>query len=149
MSLQRFPIALATALALVVEQTAFAATGAEAANRLQQQQLQDTLELNLQQGASATAGSMSAANAQQLGELHLTQRMQQQQLEQQQLVQQQQEQQLQRIDPNINGQAALQQQQFGEQRQLQLQQFNTEQSQLMNTMKPQPLQPPTSSGLLP
>ncbi|MGZ5168794.1 MAG: hypothetical protein ACXWCY_15305 [Burkholderiales bacterium] len=149
MSLQRFPIALATALALVVEQTAFAATGAEAANRLQQQQLQDTLELNLQRGASATPGSMSPANAQQLDELHLTQRMQQQQLEQQQLVQQQQEQQLQRIDPNINGQAALQQQQFDEQRQLQLQQFNTEQSQLMNTMKPQPLQPPTSSGLLP
>ena len=148
MSFPRF-LAFATALALVVAQTAFAASGAEAANRLQQQQLQDSLELNLQQSMSGKPGNMSPQNAQQLDQLQLSQRMQQQQLEQQQLVQQQQQQQLQlqRIDPGMGERNALQQQ-FATERELQMQQFNTQQRELTNTMKPQPLQPPASAGLL-
>jgi hypothetical protein len=151
MSFPRFPIALATALALVVAQTAFAASGIGAANRLQQQQLQDTLDLNLQQSETGRPANMSPADAQQVNELQLRQRMQQQQLEQQQLVQQQQELQLQRqrIGPNINPQDSALQQQFAAERQLQVQQFNNEQSQLMNTIKPQPLQSLGSPGLLP
>lgn len=149
MSLPRLPTAYAAALALVVAQTAFSAPGPEALNTLQQQQLQDTLELNTLQSSEVPPGTMSPADRQQLDELQLRQRMQQQQLEQQQLVQQRQDLQLHRIDPIGSGQAALQQQQFAEERQLQMQQFNTEQSQLMNTIKPQPLQPPASPGLLP
>jgi hypothetical protein len=147
MSLPRFLPALATALALVVAQTAFAATGAEAANRLQQQQLQDQLELNQRQSLG-TPGSMSPADAQQLNQLQLSQRMQQQQLEQQQLVQQRQQLQMQRIDPNLGQRNALQQQ-FSTDRELQMQQFDAQQRELTNTMKQQqPLQPPTSPGLL-
>jgi hypothetical protein len=148
MSSPRFLSALASALALVVAQTAFAAPGFEAANRLQQQQLQDSLELNLQQGMVGRPGNMSPADAQQFNELQLSQRMQQQQLEQQQLVQQRQQLQMQRIDPNIGQRNALQQQ-FATDRELQMQQFDAQQRELTNTMKQQqPLQPPTSPGLL-
>ncbi|HEV7444507.1 MAG TPA: hypothetical protein VGO18_18065, partial [Steroidobacteraceae bacterium] len=73
MSFPRFPIALATALALVVAQTAFAASGIGAANRLQQQQLQDTLDLNLQQSETGRPANMSPADAQQVNELQLRQ----------------------------------------------------------------------------
>jgi hypothetical protein len=146
MSFPRF-LTFATALALVFAPTAFAAPGAEAANRLQQEQLQDSLELNLQQSMAGTPGNMSPQNAQQLDQLQLSQRMQQQQLEQQQLVQQQQQLQLQRIDPGMGERNALQQQ-FATERELQMQQFNTQQRELTNTMKPQPLQPPASAGLL-
>src|SRR4051812_1870829 len=111
MSLPRFMTALATALALVLAHTAFAAPGPEAANALQQQQLEDTLELNLQQSTPGTPVNMSPADAQQLNELQLSQHMQQQQLDQQQLMQQQLALQPQRIGPNLNGQGALQQQQ--------------------------------------
>jgi hypothetical protein len=147
MSLPRLLTALATALALVVVQTAFAAPGAEAANRLQQQQLQDSLELNLRQGMAGTPSNMSPEDAQQLDQLQLRQRMQQQQLDQQQLVQQQQQLQLQRIDPGMGQRNALQQQ-FATERELQNQQFDQEQRQFMNSVKPQPLQLPTSPGLL-
>jgi hypothetical protein len=149
MSSPRFLAVLATTLALAVAQTAFAAPGL-AANRLQQQQLQDSLDLNLQQSTPGGPAGMSPADAQQLDQLQLSQRMQQQQLEQQQLVQQRQQLQLQRIDPAMGPRNAVQQQQFAAERQLQLQQFNTQQQQLMNTIKPQPLQPPmSSSGLVP
>jgi hypothetical protein len=153
MSLPGFRTALATALALVVAQTAFAAPGAVAANRLQQQQLQDRLQLNQRQSVPGRPGNMSPADAQQLDQLQLRQRMQQQQLGQQQLVQQEQQLQQQqvlrpRIDPAIDQRNNALQQQFATERQLQLQQFDTEQRQLMNTIKPQPLQRPASGGLL-
>jgi hypothetical protein len=148
MSLPRFIPALATALLLVAAQTASAARAPEAANRLQQQQLQDTLELNGLQSATGRPGGISPADAQQLDQLQSTQRMQQQQLEQRQLLQQQQESQRRRIEPDINRGGALQQQ-FSQERQLQMQQFDSEQQQLMNTIRAQPLQPPTSSGLQP
>ncbi|HEV7447047.1 MAG TPA: hypothetical protein VGO18_31050 [Steroidobacteraceae bacterium] len=150
MSSPRYLTALATAVALVVAQTAFAAPPGVEANRLQQQQLEDNLDLNLQQGMAGRPGDMSPADAQQLDQLQLSQRMQQQQLEQQQLVQQRQQEALQRqgIGPNIGQRDALQQQ-FATDRQLQMQQFNTEQHQLTNTMKPQTLQPPASAGLVP
>jgi hypothetical protein len=133
---------------LAAVQLASAATGPEARNRLQQQQLQDTLDLNLLQSAPGRAGNMAPADTLRLDQLQLRQRMQQQQLEQRQLSQQRQHVQRQRIDPTIDHRDVLQQQQFAQERQLQLQQFDMEQRQLLGTIKPQPLQRPAPPGQL-
>jgi hypothetical protein len=144
MSFPRCLFALATVLMLAAVQLASAATGPEARNRLQQQQLQDTLDLNLLQSAPGRPGNMAPADTLRLDQLQLRQRMQQQQLEQQQLSQQQ----LRRIDPTFDHRGALQQQQFAQERQLQVQQFDMEQRQLLGTIKPQPLQRPAPPGQL-
>jgi hypothetical protein len=143
MSFPRCLFALATVLTLAAVQLS-AATGPQARNRLQQQQLQDTLDLNLLQSAPGRPGNMAPADTLRLDQLQLRQRMQQQQLEQQQLSQQQ----LRRIDPTFDHRGALQQQQFAQERQLQLQQFDMEQRQLLGTIKPQPLQRPAPPGQL-
>ncbi|MDB5924667.1 MAG: hypothetical protein JWN13_3603 [Betaproteobacteria bacterium] len=144
MSFPRCLFALATVLMLAAVQLASAATGPEARNRLQQQQLHDTLDLNLLQSAPGRPGNMAPADTLRLDQLQLRQRMQQQQLEQQQLSQQQ----LRRIDPTFDHRGALQQQQFAQERQLQVQQFDMEQRQLLGTIKPQPLQRPAPPGQL-
>jgi hypothetical protein len=146
MSFPRCLFALAAVLTLTATQLASAATGPEARTRLQQQQMEDTLELNQLHSTPGRPGYMAPGDTLRLDQLQLRQRMQQQQLEQQQLSQQRL--QRQRIDPTFDHRDALQQQRFAQERQLQLQQFDMEQRQLLGTIKPQPLQRPAPPGQL-
>jgi hypothetical protein len=142
MGFRRSLFALTTALALVTVHAACAATGPEARHKLQQQQLQDTLDLGLLQSAPRSRGDMSPSDRLRLDQLQLRQRMAQQQLEEQQL-------QRERVGPDTTHRNALvQQQQFAQERQRQMQQFDMEQRDLLRTIRPQPLQRPLSAGQL-
>jgi hypothetical protein len=132
----------AALLMLVLAQFTCAATVSENRHRLQQQQLQDTLELNQIQSGRRSRADISPADTLRLDQMQLRQRMEQQQLEQQQV-------QRERLDHGRGGaESLIQQQRFAQERQLQLQQFDTEQRELLRTIKPQPLQRPSSSGVL-
>ncbi|HEV7393512.1 MAG TPA: hypothetical protein VGO08_17870 [Burkholderiales bacterium] len=142
MSFPRCLFSLATVLTLVVVHVASAATGPEARHKLQQQQLQDTLDLSLLQSAPRSRGDMSPTDRLRLDQLQLRQRMAQQQLEEQQL-------QRERVDrDNTHRNALVRQQQFAQERQRQMQQFDMEQRDLLRTIRPQPLQRPPSGGQL-
>jgi hypothetical protein len=121
-----------------------AATTSAGRHSLQQQQLQDTLDLNLRQSGPRGRADLSTTDALRLDQLHLRQRMEQSQLEQQQL-------QLDRLNRNHGERdAARDQRLFAQERQLQIQRFDMEQRELLRTIKPQPLQRPLPhGGLLP
>jgi hypothetical protein len=136
-----FSTLLALAL-LACSSISLAATPSAARHRLEQQQLQDTLDLNLRQSGPRSRADLSASDALRLEQLHLRQRMEQSQLEQQQL-------QLERLNRNRDQRdAGREQQRFAQERQLQIQRFDMEQRELLSTMKPQPLQRPLPDGRL-
>jgi hypothetical protein len=134
----------ASAILLMVFLThiAGAATTAENRHRLQQQQLQNTLDLNQIQSAARSRADVSPSDTLRLDQLQLRQRMEQQQLEHQQV-------QRDRLDGNLGrADSLIRQQRFAQERQLQLQQFELQQRELLGTMKPQPLQRPSPAGQL-
>jgi hypothetical protein len=124
--------------------TSLAATPSVVRQRLEQQQLQDTLDLNLRQSGPRSRADLSTTDALRLDQLQLRQRMEQSQLEQQQS-------QLERLNRNHSElNAAREQRLFAQERQLQIQRFDMEQRELLQTMKPPPLQRPLpDGGLLP
>jgi hypothetical protein len=117
--------------------------------QLQVQQHQDALNLNLQQSIRSRRYDLNAADERRLDQLQLQQRLEQQQLEQQQL----QRDRLLRYSPAPDSFArdsdvAAQREIFAQERQLQLQRFEMEQRQLLNSVPRQPLQPGFPSGQL-
>jgi hypothetical protein len=137
------PGALAIAIFLSSAQCASAASAAVAPHVLQQQQLQDSLDLDLRQSVPRRA-DMSPTDTLRLDQLQLRQRLEQQQLEQQQL--QQERSSRNRDFPN----AVVQERRFAQERQLQLQRFDAQQRELVRSIKPQPLQrSPSAGNLLP
>lgn len=118
--------------------------------RLQLQQQQDALNLDLQQSMRARRHDLGTADARRLDRLHMQQRLQRQQLEHQQL----QADRLNRRDaaalppPAIDTRIAAQDRQFALERQLQMQQFDLEQQQLLNAAPRRSLQSPPASGQL-
>ena len=127
---------------LFAVQVASAATESEARHNLQQQQLQDTLDLNLQQSGPRARADLSPADSLRLDQLQLRQRMAQQQLEHQQLQQD-------RLHRNRGDRnAQLEQRLFAQERQMQIQRFDMEQRDLLRSMKPRPLQRPAPGGRL-
>ncbi|HEY0337788.1 MAG TPA: hypothetical protein VGC70_10665 [Burkholderiales bacterium] len=129
---------------LACSSVTLAATPSAARHRLEQQQLQDTLDLNLRQSGARSRADLSTTDALRLDQLQLRQRMEQSQLEQQQM-------QLERLNRNHSElNAAREQRLFAQERQLQIQRFDMEQRELLRTMKPPPLQRPLpDGGLLP
>jgi hypothetical protein len=127
---------------LLFVSSAFAASALDRQRGLQQRQLEDTLSLNLLQGAPRARADLSPTDALRLDQLQLRQRMEQQQLEQQQL-------QLERLNRNRpDRDAQLHQRVFAQERENQLQRFDLEQRELLSTMKPAPLQRPLPNGQL-
>ena len=132
----------AVGLAMLTSGPASGAGTAESRHELQQQQLQDTLDLDLRQSASRARRDLEPADALRLEQMQLRQRLQQQQLQQHQLQQQR----LQHGRADINGD--IQQRLFAQQRELQIQRFDMEQRELLRTMPARPLQRPSSPGQL-
>jgi hypothetical protein len=127
-----------------------AATAAAERRQLQTQQHQDALNLHLQQSIRTRRYDLNAADERRLDQLQLQQRLEQQQLEQQQL-------QRDRLSPHPfpsdvpgahEAHLAAQRDIFTQERQLQLQRFDMEQRQLLNSAPRQPLQPALPPGQL-
>jgi hypothetical protein len=129
------------ALATSVLPAAAAAPDAAARQRLHQQQLQDSLNLDLQQGLARSRARASGVNPRALDELALRQRLEQQQLETHQA------QELGRLRHDPRSQA-LRQRQFQLEREAQMQRFEGERQRLLGTTTPPPLQPTPRSGEL-
>jgi hypothetical protein len=151
---QRFFSSVFTCAALLacspLTSEANAASAATQRRQLQTQQHQDALNLHLQQSIRARRYDLNAADERRLDQLQLQQRLEQQQLEQQQL---------QRDRLSTRGfpseppgahdaQLAAQREIFMQERQLQLQRFDMEQRQLLNSVPRQPLQPGLQPGQL-
>jgi hypothetical protein len=126
-----------------------AASAATERRQLQIQQHQDALNLHLQQSIRARRYDLDAAHERRLDQLQLRQRLEQQQLEQQQV----QRDRMWRHSPGPDSlprdtDAAAQREIFAQERQLQLQRFELEQRQLLDSAPRQPLQPASPSGQL-
>jgi hypothetical protein len=126
------------------------AAGSAARHRLQIEQQQNALDLNLQQALAARRANLSPADQRRLDQLHLQQRMEQQQLENDQL---QREHLLRNgratLPPGVqDGRLATEREIFAQERQLQLQRFEQEQQRLLGPARPQPLQPTPQPGRL-
>lgn len=121
---------------------AAAATETEARRELYQQQLQSTLDLELQQSAPQTRGDLSPSDRFRLEQLQLRQRLELQQLEQHQL--QRDGLRRNRDDRSVR----LEQRLYAQERQLQIGRFEMEQRELLRSMKSLPLQRPPPNGRL-
>ena len=152
-SRSKFPklASLAVLLACThLSQSADAASAAADRRQLQMQQHQDALNLNLQQSIRARRYDLNAADERRLDQLHLQQRLEQQQLEAQQI---QRDRLSRRSVPHeppgaADAHLAAQREVFMQERQLQLQRFDLEQRQLLNSAPRQPLQPGFAPGQL-
>jgi hypothetical protein len=111
--------------------------------RLQVEQQQDALRLDLQQSMRARSHGTSPADAHRLNQLQLQQRVEQQQLEIHQI---QREHALRRLpgpsDDAFDRRLETQRDLFRTERQLQIQRFELDQQRLLQSARPQPLQPP-------
>jgi hypothetical protein len=141
-------IALLALLPLAADAHAQSAAGDR--RQLQIQQQQDALNLQLQQSIRARRYDLPPADERRLDQLQLQQRIEQQMLEQQQL---QRENQLGRPPgaPPLaaeHSRDALQSERFAQERQLQIQRFDMEQQQLLNSSRASQLQPPPPGGRL-
>jgi hypothetical protein len=141
--------ALALALQLCAVLTAHAAANTPVDHRraLQLQQQQDALNLDMQQGLRARRQDLNPGDARRLEQLQMQQRLQQQQLEQHQLLMDN-AWRSNRATPDSQARGAAQAAQFALERQMQLQRFELEQQQLLNSAQRRPLQPPPPDGRL-
>ena len=117
---------------------------------LQLQQQQDALNLDLRQGLSARRPDLAPSDARRLEQLQMHQRMEQQLLEQQQLQRSYQTRQdAAHLPPEIRHQRLDHERRtFATERELQVQQFDLEQRQLIQSMPRAPLQPPIGNPQL-
>ncbi len=117
--------------------------------RLQVEQQQDALRLDLQQSMRARRHGISPADAHRLNQLQLQQRVEQQQLEIHQI---QREHALRRLpgptDDALERRIEMQRGLFAAERQLQIQRFELDQQRLLQSARPQPLQPPIGAPQL-
>ena len=140
--------ALALALQLCVVLTAHpATTPGDHRRQLQLQQQQDALNLDLQHGLRARRQDLDVADARRLEQLQMQQRLQQQQLEQRQLLMDN-AMRSNRATPDGQARSAAQAAQFALERQMQMQRFEVEQRQLLNSAQRSLLQPPPVAGQL-
>ena len=116
---------------------------------LQLRQQQDALNLNLQQSLRARRADLSPSDARRLDQLDLQQRMQQQQLEQQQLHRDERvRRQADTLPPGVGAaQLRAQREIYGQERALQLQQFEIDRQRLLQSMPREPLQSPAGGAL--
>jgi hypothetical protein len=122
-----------------------AAPAANAADprRLQYEQQQDTLNLRLQQSLRARQHELAPDDARRLNQLQLQQRLEQHQLEIQQVQRDRALRQSGSIAPEFRDRTLdAQHELFAQERQLQIQRFELDQQRLIQSARPQPLQPP-------
>ena len=129
--------------------TASTAAADSSRRELQLRQQQDALNLNLQQSMRARRYDLSPSDARRLDQLNLEQRLQQQQLDH---VQIQRDELLRRQAdtlPQGIGEARMRAQQdnYDQQRMLQMQQFELDRQRLLQSMPREPLQSPAGATL--
>jgi hypothetical protein len=139
----------AGALVLLHAPAGASAAGTLDQRRLQVEQQQDALRLDLQQSMRARSHGISPADAHRLNQLQLQQRVEQQQLE---IQQTQRAHALRRLpgpsDDAVERRLEMQRDLFATERQLQIQRFELDQQRLLQSARPQPLQPPIGSPQL-
>ena len=120
-----------------------------ARQRLHIEQQQDAINLDLQQSARGRRFGLAPAESRRLDQLQLQQRMEQQQLELHQ-VQREHALRQSRALPEDSRDRAIQAQRdlFATERQLQIQRFELDQQRLLQSARPQPLQPPLGNPQL-
>ena len=116
--------------------------------RLQIEQQQDALNLRLQQSLRARQHDLAPEDARRLNQLQLQQRLEQHQLEMHQVQRDRALRQSGSIAPEFRDRTLdAQRQLFAQERQLQIQRFELDQQRLLQSARPQPLQPPLGAPL--